>query len=137
AIERQGLKKIPLVMLTMTNNSGGGQPVEMENIRAVKEICKKHGIPLYIDECRIAENAYFIKLREPGYAKKTPREIARDMFSHADGCTMSAKKDGMANIGRLLCANVDRLSEQQNELPIFTEGFPTYGEQARPHLQAT
>src|SRR5207302_11500104 len=125
AIERQGLKKIPLVMLTMTNNSGGGQPVEMENIRAVKEICKKHGIPLYIDECRIAENAYFIKLREPGYAKKTPREIAREMFSHADGCTMSAKKDGMANIGGVFCTNGDRLAQQDKVLHTLTEGLPT------------
>src|SRR3989454_9317417 len=127
AIEREGAKKIPLVMLTVTNNSGGGQPVSMENIRAVKEICKKHEIRLYIDACRFAENAYFIKLREPGYARKTPREIARDMFSHADGCTMSAKKDGMANIGGFLCTNDDTLAQQQKDLLILTEGFPTYG----------
>ena len=126
-IEREGAKNIPLVMLTVTNNSGGGQPVSMENIRAVKSICKKHGIPLYIDACRFAENSYFIKLREPGYAQKTPREIAREMFSHADGCTMSAKKDGMANIGGFLCTNDDTLAQQQKDLLILTEGFPTYG----------
>src|SRR5208337_1450916 len=89
-IEREGAKKIPLVMLTVTNNSGGGQPVSMANIREVKQLCRKHGIPLYIDACRFAENAYFIKLREEEYADKTPRNIAREMFAHADGCTMSA-----------------------------------------------
>src|ERR1700719_3150876 len=108
----------------------------MENIRAVKSICKKHGIPWYIDACRSAENAYFIKLREPGYAKKTPREIAREMFSHADGCTMSAKKDGMANIGGFLCTNDDTLAQQEKDLLILTEGFPTYGGLAGRDLEA-
>ncbi len=135
-IERAGAKRIPLVMITVTNNSGGGQPVSMANIKAVKEICARYKIPLYIDACRFAENSYFIKLREEGYAKKTPREIAQEMFRYADGCTMSAKKDGLANIGGFLCANDDTIAQAEKDLLILTEGFPTYGGLAGRDLEA-
>jgi tryptophanase len=136
AIQRVGRERIPLVMLTVTNNSGGGQPVSMENARAVSALCKKHGIPFYFDACRFAENAYFIKLREPSYADKTPKQIAQEMFALGDGCTMSAKKDGMANIGGFLCTNDDLLAQQEKDLLILTEGYPTYGGLAGRDLEA-
>jgi tryptophanase len=135
-ISRVGRERIPLVMLTVTNNSGGGQPVSMENAKAVAAVCHRHGIPLYFDACRFAENAYFIKLREQGYANKTPKQIAQEMFALGDGCTMSAKKDGMANIGGFLCTNDEILARQEQNLLILTEGYPTYGGLAGRDLEA-
>jgi len=135
-IERVGPSNVPLVMITVTNNSGGGQPVSMGNLEAARDVTRRHGVPLYLDACRFAENAWFIKQNEPGYGNWAPRKIAQKMFSLADGCTFSAKKDAFANIGGFLCTNDDRLAEQEKDLLILTEGFPTYGGLAGRDLDA-
>jgi len=135
-ITKIGAENIPMVIITITNNSGGGQPVSMQNIKAVRNICAEYQIPFFIDACRFAENAYFIKLREEGYSNKTNLEIANEIFSYADGCTMSAKKDAFANIGGFLAMRDLELAIQCRNLLIVTEGFTTYGGLAGRDLEA-
>lgn len=135
-IEKKGTKKIPLVMLTITNNSGGGQPVSVKNIKEVSQVCKQHGIPLFFDACRFAENAYFIKKREKGYEKKSILEIAQEIFSYGQGAIMSAKKDALVNIGGFVTLDDDLLAEKLKNLLILSEGFPTYGGLAGRDLEA-
>lgn len=135
-IASHGATHIAMVIITVTNNSGGGQPVSMANIRETSRICKAHNITLYIDACRFAENCYFIKTREDGYADKSIKEIANELFSYADGCTMSAKKDAFANIGGFLALNDPELATKCRNLLVITEGFPTYGGLAGRDLEA-
>ncbi len=126
-IHRVGSARIPLVMVTITNNSGGGQPVSMDNIRKTRALLNRYGIPLFFDACRFAENCFFIKEREPEYADKSILAIARELFSYGDGCTMSAKKDGLVNIGGFLSLNNDQWAQDITNMLILVEGFPTYG----------
>lgn len=135
-VKEKGASNIPLIMLTITNNTGGGQPVSMENIRKVSNVARKNGIPFYLDACRFAENAYFIKLNEKDYKQSSIKEIVKETFSYADGCTVSAKKDAIANMGGFICTNDDNLAKKKKDLLILTEGFPTYGGLSGRDLEA-
>jgi tryptophanase len=135
-IREKGAENIPLIMITVTNNAGGGQPVSMENIRQTKSVAARYGIPLFLDACRFAENAFFIKIREKGYQNKSVKEIVQEMFSYADGCTMSAKKDALVNMGGFLGLNDDDLAMEARNILVVTEGFPTYGGLAGRDLEA-
>ena len=135
-LDNTEIAKVPLIMLTITNNSGGGQPVSLQNIMDVSKLAKEYNVPLYIDACRFAENAYFIKKREAEYKDWSIKEIVNKIFSYADGCTMSAKKDAIVNIGGFLCTNNEVVAEKNKNLLILTEGFPTYGGLAGRDLEA-
>jgi tyrosine phenol-lyase len=135
-LRARGAEGVPLVMLTLTNNSGGGQPASLENIRGIAARCRRYGVAFYLDACRFAENAFFIKQREPGQRDRPAIEIAREMLRLADGCTMSAKKDGLANTGGFIGTNDDALAQRMRNLSILTEGFPTYGGLAGRDLEA-
>lgn len=135
-LERNGPRRVPLVMVTVTNNSAGGQPVSMENLRQVRALCDRYGVPLFLDACRFAENCFLVKEREKGYQDKPIPEIARELFSLARGCTMSAKKDGLVNIGGFLAMDSDEWAQKATNLLILIEGFSTYGGLAGRDLEA-